>query len=253
MIRHLARRGRGRLAAFLAVALVAALWVAPSVGLTFLPREAAGQSPPANVRGLLARPGDHSVTLAWQPSETPSVVEYVVTRSKTLGSERGLATVVYRGRGTEFTDRGLQNGIRYRYTVFTLDEAGNTPAGVVVTVVPKAALLARPWNGERVEAPVELAWVPTSGATYYNIQIFRLSGTDTVTSRGSTKVLSAWPAKAHFTLGRAWTYRDRQEELRAGRYVWYVWPGLGARAEARYGKLLGQSVFVVTASKADLP
>ena len=41
-------------------------------------------------------------------------------------------------------------------------------------------------------------------------------------------------------------------ELRPSRQVWYVWPGLGTRAEGRYGKPLGQSVFVVTAAKASL-
>ena len=95
------------------------------------------------------------MTLGWQPPEGPSVVEYVVTRSKTVGSEHGRAAVVYRGSATEFTDRELSSGVRYRYTVFA--------------------------------------------------------------------------------------------------HAWYVWPGLGLRAQGRYGKPLGRSVFVVTAPKANLP
>ena len=250
MIRHHARRDRARLAAVLAAVLGVTLWVAPGAGRALLLTAGTGQPSPANVRGLVATQGNRSVTLAWQPAEDPSVIEYVVTRAKMLGPDQGGATVVYRGPETEFTDRGLRNGVRYRYAVFTLDQAGNTPAGVVVTVTPRAPLLARPGDGERVEVPVELTWVPTKGAAYYNVQVFRLAGRDPVSSTDATKVLSAWPANAHFTLGRAWTYGGRAEELRPGRYVWYVWPGLGPRAQGRYGKLLGRSVFVVPASKA---
>ena len=250
MIRHHARRDRSRLAAVLAAALGVTFWVAPGVGRALLPSAGTGQPLPANVRGLVATPGDRSVTLAWQPAEDPGVLEYVITRSKMLGPDHGGATVVYRGPETEFADRGLRNGVRYRDAVFTLDGAGNTPAGVVVTVTPKAPLLARPADGERVEAPVELAWVPTRGAAYYNVQVFRLTGRGPASSAGATKVLSAWPATAHVTLGRSWTFGGHAEELSPGRYLWYVWPGSGARAEGRYGKLLGRSVFVVTPSKA---
>jgi len=253
MIRHRARRRCARPAALVAVALVAALCSSRGAGRAPPPAGPPAPPGPTNVRGLLASPGNRSVTLEWQPPEGSGGAEYVVTRSKASRSEHGRATVVYRGPATEFTDRELSNGVRYRYTVFTLDVAGITSAGVVVLVVPKAALLARPANGERVEAPVELAWVPTRGASYYNIQIFRLSGGDSVASSSGAKVLSAWPARARFTLGSAWEYEGRAEELRPGVYAWYVWPGLGARARAHYGKPLGRSVFVVTAPKVELP
>lgn len=253
MIRHRARRRCARPAALVGVALVAALCSSPGAGRSLSPAGRAGEPGPTNVRGLLASPGNRSVTLEWQPPEGSGGAEYVVTRSKAVGAERGRATVVYQGSATKFTDRELSNGVRYRYTVFTLDAAGNTPAGVVILVVPKAALLARPSNGERVEAPVELAWVPTRGASYYNVQVFRLAGGDPAAPSGGAKVLSAWPARASFTLGSAWEYEGRSEELRPGVYAWYVWPGLGLRAQGRFGKLLGRSVFVVTAPKASLP
>ena len=227
------------------------LLAVPGAGRNFFLRTAtAGQPVPENVRGLLARPGDRSVTLVWAPAETADVVEYVVTRSKALVPAQGRVAVVYRGPATEFTDRGLRNGARYRYTVFTLDVAGNTSVGVVVTVAPKAPLLARPRDGELVEAPVLFAWVPARGAKYYNIQIFRLAGKGSAASSASVKVLSAWPGTARFTLGYTWAYGGSTYKLRPGRYAWYVWPGRGKRAQARYGKLLGHSVFVVAARAA---
>lgn len=251
MTRHRARHGRARLAILL-VAVVAA-WLLTVAGFGrsfFVPTAAAGQPAPENVRGLLATPGDRSVTLVWEPAQAPDVIEYVVTRLKALGPGQGTAAVVYRGSATELTDRGLRNGARYRYTVFALDVAGNTSVGVVVFVVPKAPLLARPRDGEQVEVPIEFAWVPAKGATYYNIQIFRLAGRGSAASSGSVKVLSAWPGTARFTLGHTWTYDGRAHELRPGRYAWYVWPGRGKRGAARYGRPLGHSVFVVAAREA---
>ena len=207
--------------------------------------------PPENVRGLAAKPGNRSVFLDWRPAQAPNIVEYVVTRSRALKPRQGGVAVIYRGVDTELADRGLRNGVEYRYTVFTLDDVGNTSAGVVVVAVPKAPLLARPGDGARVEAPVELAWVPTRGATYYNVQVFRLAGRGPATTAGATKILSAWPAKARLTLTETWSYDGRAQELRPGRYVWYVWPGLGRRADMRYGKPLGYSVFVVVPRKAE--
>ena len=37
--------------------------------------------------------------------------------------------------------------------------------------------------------------------------------------------------------------------LTPGTYQWYVWPGFGALAKSRYGKLIVSSTFVFAASK----
>nr|MBA3331185.1 hypothetical protein [Actinomycetota bacterium] len=78
---------------------------------------------------------------------------------------------------------------------------------------------------------------PSRGAAYYNVQLFR----------GSQKVLSAWPKQPRLALGSKWTFAGRKMLLRPGTYRWYVWPGVGARSQARYGPMLGQSTFVVRA------
>jgi hypothetical protein len=40
-------------------------------------------------------------------------------------------------------------------------------------------------------------------------------------------------------------FEHRHYKLQAGKYKWYVWPGIGARSKAHYGKLLGGSTFTV--------
>ena len=80
-----------------------------------------------------------------------------------------------------------------------------------------------------------LAWTASAGASYYNVQLFR----------NGAKVLSTWPVRAQFKLPRAWTFAGRHYQLQRGSYKWYVWPGIGPRAKARYGKLLGGSTFTV--------
>jgi hypothetical protein len=72
-----------------------------------------------------------------------------------------------------------------------------------------------------------------ASARYYNVQLFR----------GSTKILSAWPTQNALGLRKSWSYNHRRYRLIRGTYHWYVWPGLGARAEARYAPLLGTSSF----------
>ena len=72
-------------------------------------------------------------------------------------------------------------------------------------------------------------------ASYFNVQVWR----------GNRKLLSAWPDAARYRLSRSWTYEGRVERLVPGVYTWYVWPGIGTRAAARYGPMLGKSTFIV--------
>jgi hypothetical protein len=142
-------------------------------------------------------------------------------------------TQVYTGTGERFLDRTVRQGVRYRYEVSALDPAGNTFATAVATG-PQPALY-EPAPGAEVRAPVALAWKAEAGARYYNVQL----------RRNGVKVLSAWPRSPRFRVPKAWRYLGRPQSLRPGSYTWHVWPGLGAREQARYGKLLGSSSFVV--------
>ena len=72
-------------------------------------------------------------------------------------------------------------------------------------------------------------------ARYYNVQLFR----------NRRKVLSAWPSRPRYRLGRHWSYRGERRRLAPGRYRWAVWPGFGPRSRADYGRRMGPSTFVV--------
>ena len=196
---------------------------------------AADRTPPGDVRNVRTRVGNRLVSLRWMPPADGDFARVLITRSRNGGAERA----VYQGAGRRFRDRKVRNGIPYRYLLISFDRAGNRSAGVARVVLPKALMLFAPRVGATVRRPPLLAWRPVRGARYYNVQLFR----------GSRKVLSAWPSRSRLRLRSAWRYDGRRRSLAAGRYRWYVWPGLGPRSRARYGPLLGQSSFVVRARR----
>ena len=170
------------------------------------------------------------MTLAWQPPSDPDFAYVALTRfPATTG-----ATIVYHGRGTAFTDRTVMNGVTYRYVLTAYDAAGNASAGVSVSARPRSLLLA-PRDGARLRHPPILRWVATSGAAYYNVQLWR----------DGRKIQSAWPRRPRIAVRSSWRYRGRLYTLRPGTYRWYVWPGFGSPAAAQYGNLLGFGRFAI--------
>jgi hypothetical protein len=186
-------------------------------------------TPPA-LTSVGVTPGDRVAVLRWQTSADTARVEVARFAGK---STAGVA--VYRGTGDSYTDKGLRNGLRYRYAVTAFDAAGNT-ATRSVFALPRAPLFSPP-AGAKVSAPPLLAWTAVAGAGYYNVQVWR---------RG--KIFSAWPSGTKLRLHASWTYNGRRYRLSPGRYRWYVWPGRGPRSANRYGPLLGSSSFVVVKS-----
>jgi hypothetical protein len=176
-----------------------------------------------------AEPENGSVRLTWVP---PADAASVVVERQTQSSARG--KTVYRGTGRDVTDKGLHNGVRYRYTITVLDQAGNANA-TDASAIPTASTL-RPLQGTALSAPPRLTWKTVKGATYYNVQLFK----------GKKKVMSAWPNGPHLQLKAKWRFRGHRARLKAGTYRWYVWPGRGKLSAGRYGKLLGASSFVVS-------
>ena len=168
--------------------------------------------------------------LSWQ---IPDGVDHVVVTHQL--SAGGDTQVVYTGSAESFTDRGLVNGLEYRYVVVSVDKNGNSSAGVAVVALPKATLLRSPKEGARLKKPPKLVWVKNSEAAYYNVQLFR----------GTVKILSVWPVKPALAVGRTWKYRGRKYKLTPGVYRWYVWPGFGTRAAVDYGELLGFRSFQI--------
>ncbi len=193
-------------------------------------------APPGPVRRAKAQTGDHRIVLTWALPTDADLASVRVVRSK-VGTT--LTRTVYRGLGTRLTDGGLQNDAAYRYTLVATDRAGNSSRSIVVSATPKARLLASPAAKARITRPPLLRWAPVSSASYFNVQLYR----------NGAKILSAWPGRARLQLTSRWNYGKRGFSLEPGVYTWYVWPGLGRRAEARYGEPLGRSSFVVTARK----
>jgi hypothetical protein len=201
----------------------------PPAGTPPLPTPPA-RTPPKSVTGLKADAGDKLVRLSWQ---IPDGVDHVVLTHQL--SAGGDTQVIYTGSAESFTDRGLVNGLEYRYVVVSVDKNGNSSAGVAVVALPKATLLRSPKDGARLKKPPKLVWVKNSEAAYYNVQLFR----------GTVKILSVWPVKPALVVGRTWKYKGRQYKLTPGVYRWYVWPGFGARAAVDYGELLGFRSFQI--------
>jgi hypothetical protein len=202
-------------------------------GTTAPKTPAPDRTPPDDVTGVAAKAADGVVVVTWKPSKASDFAGVVITRGPANGSSA--PQVVYRGSATSFTDRGVKNGVEYRYVVTAFDKSGNTSAGAVVVALPKAALLRAPRDGARLKNAPTFRWVAWTSATYYNFQLFF----------GTTKVLSAWPVRNSFTLNRSWKYEGHRYRLRRGLYRWFVWPGLGARVDVHYGDLLGSSSFLV--------
>jgi hypothetical protein len=219
---------------------------AKATRLIVLPMPAAGTPPlplpppaklPADVPNLQIFPGDGFVRLVW--GAVPGAARYLVYRSEN-GARRlaavGHGDLIYSGTATTYTDRGLTNGVEYRYVVVSEDAAGNQSAGVGSAAVPRLNLLRTPKDGAKVKQPPKLTWARNAEANYYNVQLYR----------GQVKILSTWPVGASLKLKRTWKYQGRRYTLAKGVYRWYVWPGFGARSAVDYGELLGSNSFQMT-------
>ncbi len=198
-------------------------------------------TPPGPVRALAAKPVDGAVLLTWT-APAASDLAYVRIERSIVGGPSSSTKIVYRGLGTSFKSTGLRNGVTYRFILVAFDKSNNSSKGVVVSASPKALLLASPKPGAKVAKAPLLRWARVDSASYYNVQLYRKG----------TKILSAWPKVVRLKLTSRWSYEKRKYTLKPGVYTWYVWPGVGPRANVRYGDLLGKSSFVVVASKNPL-
>jgi hypothetical protein len=197
--------------------------------------------PPGNVTALRVVRGNGFLRLSWTAPRDPDVARYAAFRSERTGP----LVQVYSGTATSFTDRGLVNGVEYRYVVVAYDRAGNRSAGVAVLGTPRVPMLVAPRDGARLARGTVFSWRRAPAARYYNFQLFLQRPGAVGNAPRLQKVLSAWPATNRFRLGAKWKFGRRTYRLVPGTYRWFVWPGFGARRDARYGELLGERSFVV--------
>jgi large repetitive protein len=204
-------------------------------------------TPPNEVASVRVKAANASVTLSWA---LPTEADFDrVSISRIAPGKNASAVAVYEGGARSLTDRGLKNGLRYRYRIRTRDKAGNTSAGVEVRATPQGPLVA-PVNGATVTSPPLLRWRPMRGATYYNVQLWLLRTSGRAKATRPVKVFSSWPSVARLRLKSRWTFDGKSHRLEPGSYRWFVFPGFGKRASARYGAFLGESTFTVVARRA---
>jgi hypothetical protein len=190
------------------------------------------QTPPAEVKNVKITPLDGAVRIQWNAGGREVVVTRSTSSARSL-SAVGDESVVYTGTASSYTDRGLTNGIEYRYVIMAVDAAGNHSVGVAAVIVPRRNLLKSPKDGARLKKAPKLLWALDSEAQYYNAQLL-LNG---------KKILSVWPVRPAYKLKKSWKFEGRKYTLKPGVYTWFVWPGYGGRSAVDYGELMGARTF----------
>ncbi len=81
--------------------------------------------PPAVPVGLMAVAGVNSIELAWQPNTEDDLAGYQVYRSTGGGAAERIAGPV---DAPNFSDRTVEIGTKYSYTITSIDRTGNESA-----------------------------------------------------------------------------------------------------------------------------
>jgi hypothetical protein len=185
-------------------------------------------TPPA-LNGLFFKAMDDFVTLSWRLTGAKALQ---IMRSP--GMRKAAASMLYGGAGTSFTDRRVENYVKYRYTLIAQDAAGNTVRRTIVARPLPVLFAPRPHARVRAYSAPFFAWRPVQKARYYNLQLWH----------DGHAVGAWWPFKPWLKLPSSWRFRGTSHRLGPGTYTWYVWPGRGPRRAGKYGPLLGKSTFV---------
>jgi hypothetical protein len=113
--------------------------------------------------------------------------------------------------------------------------SGRRPTRPVLSATRASEPPVSPVHAVAVRAGQHLRWKAVAGATYYNLVLWR----------NGKRVLDVWPTSPQAVLPSNWTDHGIQDRLVPGRYLWFVYPGLGAKASQHYGPLAGSGVLVV--------
>ena len=202
-------------------------------------------TPPDNVSSVRAIVGNLAVSLTWKPPANDFDHVDILQSPGHSGSDEA---VVYSGTKTSFVARGLTKGVEYRFVLVAFDKDGNRASGVAVVALAQEQTLLAPPNGAVLSSAPLVRWKRVPKTPYYNAQIWfepQGSARAALAATAARKVLSVWPKKASFKMTKAWKFQGKRLTLKPGRYLIYVWPGIGSKAAGRYGKLLVQAEFTI--------
>jgi hypothetical protein len=91
----------------------------------------------------------------------------------------------------------------------------------------------KPLSRASPAAPV-VRW-PRTNAPYFNLILWH----------AGRRVLDAWPTTSQLRIPSSWQSGGVTHRLERGVYLWFVYPGVGARTQNRYGGLLAHGTFTV--------
>ncbi|MCX6764526.1 MAG: hypothetical protein NTU58_02350 [Candidatus Nealsonbacteria bacterium] len=98
-------------------------------------------TPPLNVSNLGAKAQDREIGLKWEnPLEKDFGGVMIVRSTIFYPTHIYEGVLVYKGADIFFLDKGVENGSRYYYTVFSFDKAGNFSSGAVISEIPRFSL-----------------------------------------------------------------------------------------------------------------
>jgi hypothetical protein len=180
---------------------------------------------PAAVSKLKAKVSGHKVTLTWKNPADRDFDHVEITAGERKPAALKASKRVYSGKGTKAKTTIAAGQSRW-FVVVAYDAVGNAsePASVHVSIAAPSKF--GPAPRAKVHGKVKLSWPVAKGAKYYNVQVYA----------GKKRILVSWPTGRALQLPRA--------KLKRGtKYTWYVWPGLGTKAKAHYGKLIGRNAF----------
>ncbi len=147
------------------------------------PAGPADTTPPGEVGGLAANPGNAQITLTWTNPTDPDFQGVKILR-KITGYPTGPAdgTVIYDGIATSKLDTGLTNGTLYYYKAFTYDAVPNLSAGAEVSATPvapadtTAPAAVTALSATASDAQVQLTWTNPTDPDYLGTRLLRKTG-----------------------------------------------------------------------------
>jgi fibronectin type 3 domain-containing protein len=178
--------------------------------VTTLPLASAYSAPSPPI-GLVAEPGDATITLNWTvPADNGgAIVGYNIYRAMAPGEERFYASVP--GASADvYVDTGLTNGVAYYYMVAAVNDAGQGPLSAEVSGTPMG-LPGKPTGVQAVMhewTSITLNWTAPyddGGAAITHYRVYRGTASGGEIFLANTTALSF--TDTYLSLGRTYYYR----------------------------------------------